>query len=107
MMIGAVIVIVVGVAGIVVGFLARRHKNAMGKAATVGCVDVRDVAQDGEPVTCEVVGTAETAKAPLTGPFSGTPCLWYRTKVSRRYRERERDSNGHYRTVTRTEEVSS
>jgi hypothetical protein len=105
-MIGAVIVLLLGVAGIVLGFFAKHHKDAMAATATVGCVDVAAVAGGDEPVPCEVVGTAEPAKAPLTGPFSGTPCVWYRAEVSRRYKERKRDSRGNYRTVTSTEKVS-
>lgn len=105
-MVAVVVLLVLGVAGCVVGFMAKHRKDAMARTPTIGCSDVGNVATGDDPVPCEVVGTAEPAKGPLTGPFSGTPCMWYRTELSRRYRDRERDSNGNYRTVTRTEKVS-
>ena len=44
------------------------------------------------------------AKNPLEAEHSGTPCVYYTASVSRKYEttEKERDSEGNYRTVTRT-----
>jgi E3 Ubiquitin ligase len=44
------------------------------------------------------------ANNPLQAEHSGTPCVYYEASVTRRYEttEQERDSDGNYRTVTRT-----
>jgi hypothetical protein len=39
----------------------------------------------------------------LTSELSGTPCVWYRQKVTRKYEETRRDSDGNRSTVQREE----
>lgn len=105
MIIGAVVLAVVGVVGLVVGLFAKRRLDAMRGTTTVDCTDVGSVAGDDEARPCEVVGNAETAEEPLAAPLSGTPCVWYRTSVSRRYHEHRGGGNGGGRQ-TRTRVVS-
>lgn len=102
MIIGAVILAVAGAIGLVVGLFAKRRLDAMSGTTTVGCADVAGVAGDDEAKPCEVVGNAEIAQEGLVAPLSGTPCVWYRTTVSRRYHDRRGDDdNGGNRTRTR------
>ncbi|RJL30848.1 GIDE domain-containing protein [Bailinhaonella thermotolerans] len=103
----ALVLAVLGVAAIAWGVTAQIRHRAMAAAPTIGCGDVRDVADDTGAVTCEVKGTAGPGPGGLLkAPFSGTPCLWHRTVVKRRYRATERDSQGRSRTVTKSETVS-
>lgn len=103
MVIGAVVLAVAGLVGLVVGLLARRRLHAMRGTTTVDCTQVGDVAAAGEATPCEVAGNAEVAGEQLLAPLSGTPCVWYRTSVSRRYHERR---GGGDRNRTRTRVVS-
>jgi hypothetical protein len=50
---------------------------------------------------CELKGLAKAGAKPLTGPFSGKPCVWYGWKVE----EESRDSKGntHWREIARGE----
>lgn len=105
MVIGIIVLVGVGIAGVVVGLLSQRRKAAMAKASTVGCADLPLVAGENEPVTLEVVGKAGAGEEPLTAPFSGTPCVWYRTTVTHRYRERRRREN-ETEWVTKNEKVA-
>ena len=103
MIIGAVVLAVAGVVGLVVGLFAKRRLDAMRGTVTVDCTDVGSVAGDGEAKPCEVVGTAGPAEERLVAPLSGAPCVWYRTSVSRRYHERRGGGGGgDRRTRTRT-----
>lgn len=93
MIIVAVVLAVAGLTGLVVGLLARRRLRAMQGTATVDCTQVGDVAAAGEATPCEVVGNAEAAGEPLSAPLSGTPCVWFRTSVTRRYHDRDGDND--------------
>lgn len=105
-MIGVVILLVLGVVGLVVGFVFKRRVDAMSGTATVGCADLGSVAGADEAAPCEVVGSAEAGPEELVAPLSGTPCVWYRTTVSRRYREERRGKDGNGRSVTRSRVIS-
>jgi len=87
---GIIVLVGVGIAGVVMGALSQRRKAAMARARTIGCADLPNVAGKNKPVTLEVTGTPGAGKGMLTAPFSGTPCVWYRTTVTHRYRERRR-----------------
>jgi hypothetical protein len=109
--IGAAALAVVGAIGLVVGFVAKRRLDAMTATATVSCAEVGGVAGDDEARPCEVVGDAganpegspgNTQEA-LVGPLSGTPCVWYRTTISRRYHDRRGDDS---RDTTRARQIS-
>lgn len=104
MVIGAVVLATAGLVGLVVSLLARRRLNAMRGTTTVDCAEVGNLAAAGEAIPCEVVGNAEVADEQLLAPLSGTPCVWYRTSVSRRYHERR--GGGNNRNQTRTRVVS-
>jgi hypothetical protein len=109
-MIGAGVLAVAGVAGLVVGLLAKRRLDAMRSTATVDCMDIADAAGDGEAKPCEVVGTAGIEER-LVAPLSGLPCVWYRSSVSRRYYDRRGDrgasgGTGGTGNRTRTQVVS-
>ena len=106
MIYGILLLFAAGVAGIVFGVLSQRRMGAMAQASTVGCVDLPQVAGEGEPVTLEVVGRAGAGKGPLTAPFSGTRCVWYRTKVTHRYRERRRRGSGDSEWVTKNDTIA-
>ncbi|HEY3015931.1 MAG TPA: GIDE domain-containing protein [Nocardioides sp.] len=55
----------------------------------------------------EVDGTAQPGPGgPLTAPISGTPCVWWRQRVTRRYRDRYTDSHGRRQTREREEEIN-
>jgi hypothetical protein len=55
----------------------------------------------------ELVGTAQPGPAGvLTAPLSEAPCVFFRSRVTRRYRDVTRDSEGRRKVTTREEEMS-
>jgi hypothetical protein len=56
---------------------------------------------------CEVVGDAGPAgPAPLTSQLGQHPCVWHKHKITHKYWETSRDSNGNSRRQERTKVVS-
>jgi hypothetical protein len=55
----------------------------------------------------EVDGTAQPGPGgPLTAPISGTPCVWWRQRVTRRYRDHYTDSHGRRQTRESEEQLN-
>ncbi|GAU69743.1 hypothetical protein SSP35_14_00770 [Streptomyces sp. NBRC 110611] len=56
---------------------------------------------------CEVVGQARPHKSGvLRSELEGLDCVWHKHKITRRYKETYRDSNGNRKRRTRTEVLS-
>lgn len=82
------------------------RRRVMAATPTIGAGDVPLVADADREVRVEVEGAATPGPGgPLTAPLSGTPCVWYRTKVTRSYRKWETDSDGNRKEVTGTNVV--
>ncbi|NYE45109.1 hypothetical protein HDA32_000229 [Spinactinospora alkalitolerans] len=92
--------------GFFLGWRARRRRLALLDTPTMTCAQLAEATAGARAVVSEVVGQAEPGPAgPLTAPFSGSPCVWYRTEVVRHYRKRVRDGKGNHRTQNRRETV--
>lgn len=101
-----IILLVVGVGLLLWGAYENYRRRMMAATPTIGAGDVAKVADEDREVRVEVAGAATPGpRGPLTAPLSGTPCVWYRTRITRSYRKWERDSNGNRREVTGTNTV--
>lgn len=103
----AVILAAVAVGVAFVGWSARRHRHALLDTPTLTCAELADATTGSGSVVAEVIGrTRPGSGGPLSGPYSTSPCVWYRTQVTRHYRKRVRNGkNGGYRTRNATETV--
>ena len=101
-----IVLIVVGLALLLWAAYESYRRRVMAATPTIGAGDVPSVVDDEREVRVEVTGAATPGPGgPLTAPLSGTPCVWYRTKVTRSYRKWERDGDGNRREVNGTNVV--
>ena len=103
------------IAGAVCVFLATRtarRVHAMAAAETLSIPDLEVLRSASDEVggkgnfrrICEVVGTAlPSDDGLLSSELTGTPCVWHRYQVTRRYLDRDSDGRG---STTRTETVA-
>lgn len=115
--------VALGLGGLAVllAFLAKKQGGkayAMQLTETVAAAElarqadeiVKEIGGGSFSKPAELKGTVECA-APLTAEMSGSPCVWYRSVVTRDYEESyaERDADGKTRTGTRrgSEQLSS
>ncbi|AXG81460.1 GIDE domain-containing protein [Streptomyces paludis] len=106
------------VAAVVCGALARRSNGRVKALESVETLPVGDLeALHGAAAgaagagffrqPCEVVGAARPNEdGPLSSELSRLECVWHHHKVTRRYEETYRDSEGNRRRRTRTEVVA-
>ncbi|HEY9524477.1 MAG TPA: GIDE domain-containing protein [Thermopolyspora sp.] len=83
------------------GFSERRRRQTMQDTPTIGAGDVESVADGDREVRVEIQGTS--AAGPdglLQAPLSGTPCVWHRVQITRRYTEWKTDSEGRREQVS-------
>lgn len=104
-----------GIGCAALAYLAREHVRAMVTTETVPVAELRalhraavDAAGPGQfRYRCEVVGRAEPRKrGPLTSELRRVECVWHRHRVTHRYWELRRTSNGGSRRRTRNEVVA-
>ncbi|UPK73532.1 E3 ubiquitin ligase family protein [Nocardioidaceae bacterium SCSIO 66511] len=111
-------VVLLGVAGFLGYrvFTARKAIQRMTSTQTVLARDLESlreaaVSAGGEgsfSTTVEVKGVVRIGPGgPLSSQMSDTKCAWHRHKVERKYRESYRDKDGHRRTRTKTETLTS
>lgn len=110
------IILLVAAAGCLWGAARSQRKvHAMMAAETLSVPELLELQRISTELTgpgnfrkvCEVVG--ETVPAPvgmLRSELTGTDCVWYSTRVQRRYKHYDRDTDGDTRVTTRTETVS-
>lgn len=114
--------ILIGIAvllvALVCGYAARRSSaraDVMESTETLPVAELRTLHQAAAEAAgsghfrhrCEVTGTARAHKnGTLTSELQKLDCVWHKHKVTRRTRERYRDSNGHHRTRTQNRVVS-
>ncbi len=104
------------IGGAVCIFLATmtaRRVRAMAAAETLSVPDLEVLRSASDEVggqghfrrICEVVGTARPSEdgGLLSSELTGTPCVWHRYTVARRYLDRDSDGHG---STTRTETVA-
>lgn len=107
---GGAIVLLIGAVVFVVGgiliFTGRRTQaktNLLRAVATSNAADIAGLLP-GEMV--EVKG-AIRSDTPLTSQHASRPSVWYESTVSREYEERDKDSQGNWRTTRGSESVST
>ncbi|MFI0417499.1 GIDE domain-containing protein [Spongiactinospora sp. 9N601] len=106
MLIYRIAFIVAGLALIGWALYERYRQQVMAKTPTIGAGDVGSVIDPGREVVVEVHGTAAPGPAgPLRSPFTDTPCVWHRIRVTRRYTEWQRQKDGGRKRVTKEEEI--
>ncbi|WP_130799310.1 GIDE domain-containing protein [Streptomyces otsuchiensis] len=102
----------------VVCFFAARSAEGRSRALTrVETLPVNEVVQLHQAASsaagpgqfryaCEVVGTAQPAGGPLISQLDETECVWHRHKVTHKYWETVRDSEGRSKRQERSRVVS-
>jgi hypothetical protein len=110
-----VLLVAGGVTAILFARRTRRDIHTLIGAETMPVAELADLHRTAVEVAgsggfrrvCEVAGTAAPGAAgPLTAELSGTPCVWHRHTVQRRYRHVSHDGKGHRRVSQRTETVA-
>ncbi|WP_019544090.1 GIDE domain-containing protein [Streptomyces sulphureus] len=103
---------------VVCGYFAKRADVRTGALERVETLAVKDVKALHEAAAeaagpghfrqpCEVVGSARAHKdGVLRSELSEVECVWHRHRITRRYEETYRDSNGNRRRRTRNDVVS-
>ncbi|HET7034251.1 MAG TPA: E3 ubiquitin ligase family protein [Thermomicrobiaceae bacterium] len=105
-----IVVLVVGVVLLAVGggllWWGRKTQAKTDLMRSVATASAADVPRLLPGELTEVKGTIR-CDSPLTSPEARTPCVWYRSEVKQEYEEREKDSDGNWRTSRGSETVSS
>lgn len=103
---GAVLLALAALLGWGAARLARQARR-IEDVPPYDCAQLPGIGADAPGMRVEVSGrTAVGAAGPLAGPFSGSPCVWYRAVVYERTVSEERGPNGTIRRVERLEQMS-
>ena len=82
------------------------RQKVMAATPTIGAGDVHTVLDGDREVRVEVHGaTAVGPGGVLRSPLTGSPCVWYRVRITRKYTEWERDRDGNRKRVSKEESV--
>src|SRR5690606_32068664 len=101
-----ILLLLVGIALLAWACYEVYRQRVMAATPTIGAGDVGNVIDGDREVRIEVQGTAVAGPSGvLRSPLTDTPCVWHRTRVSRKYTQWETDSEGRRKQVTKEETV--
>src|SRR5690606_28826396 len=101
-----ILLLLSGIALLAWAYYEVYRQKVMAATPTIGAGDVGNVIDSEREVRIEVQGTAAAGPSGvLRSPLTETPCVWHRTRISRKYTQWETDSDGRRKQVTKEETV--